>query len=112
MRERLPAYTDVTALTVLALLSERPRHPYEMQRLIRQRHKEFVTGLPRSLYRAVDRLVGVDLIEPIETSREGNRPERTVYQITAEGSKVFFSWLGELLAIPSSESPPFVAAIS
>jgi len=51
-----PLNTDLTAITALGLLAERPRHPYEMQRLIRYRDKTYVKGLPRSLYHAIDRL--------------------------------------------------------
>jgi hypothetical protein len=47
---------EMVSLTALALLNERERHPYDMQREIRSRQKDFVVGLPHSLYRAIDRL--------------------------------------------------------
>ncbi len=100
------------ALTVLALLIEQPRHPYEMQRLMRERHKDFAVGKARSFYDAVDRLARDGLVEPLETSREGKRPERTVYRITAEGREEFKSWLGELLSTPVDEYPLFTVAVS
>jgi len=100
------------ALTVLALLIEQPRHPYEMQRLMRERHKDFAVGKIRSFYDAVDRLARDGLVEPLETSREGKRPERTVYRITAEGREEFTSWLGELLSTPVAEYPLFMVAVS
>lgn len=103
---------DLIALAVLALLIEQPRHPYEMQRLMRERRKDFAVGKARSFYDAVDRLTRDGLVEPLETSREGRRPERTVYRITAEGREEFMSWLGELLATPADEYPLFTVAVS
>ncbi len=100
------------ALTVLALLIEQPRHPYEMQRLMRERHKDFAVGKARSFYNAVERLTRAGLVEPLETSREGKRPERTVYRITAEGREEFTAWLDELLSTPAAEYPLFMVAVS
>ncbi len=103
---------DLVSLTILALLAEQPRHPYEMQRLIRERHKDFARVNPRGLYHAVDRLVKAGLIEPLETNREGKRPERTIYRLTAEGREDFTAWLGELISTPVPEYPVFMAASS
>jgi DNA-binding PadR family transcriptional regulator len=99
-------------LTVLALLSETPRHPYDMHRQIRLRNKTFLMGLPRSLYHAVDRLDREGLVEPMETQRDGNRPERTVYRLTEDGSAQFHLRLSELLTNPSADYPAFTAAVS
>lgn len=103
---------DPLALTILALLAEQPRHPYEIQRLIRERKKDFASSTQRALYHAIDRLVKAGLILPVATSREGNRPERTVYQLTDDGYDSFVGWLGELLAQPLPEYPLFTVAIS
>jgi DNA-binding PadR family transcriptional regulator len=103
---------DLLALTILALLTEQPRHPYEVQRLIRERHKDFANGKPRALYHAVDQLLQTGAIEPVETSREGRRPERTVYRITDEGREEFLVWLHDLIEHPLSEFPSFTAAVS
>jgi len=103
---------DPLALTILALLAEQPRHPYEIQRLIRERKKDFARSTQRTLYHAINRLVKAGLILPAEVNREGNRPERTVYQLTEDGHDSFVGWLGELLAQPLSEYPLFTVAIS
>jgi len=103
---------DPLALTILALLMEQPRHPYEIQRLIRERKKDFAYSSQRALYHAIERLVKAELILPLETNREGNRPERTIYQMTDEGRDNFIGLLGELLARPLPEYPLFTAAIS
>ncbi len=103
--------TDVVSLTVLAFLTERPMHPYDVQRVIRQRHKDYAIERPRALYRAFERLARDELIEPVETSREGRRPERTVYQITDEGRTEFSHWLLQLLERPVAEDPVFAVAV-
>ncbi|MBA3869120.1 MAG: PadR family transcriptional regulator [Anaerolineae bacterium] len=104
--------SDLLTLTILALLDEKPCHPYEMQRLIRSRGKDFAIAPTRSLYHAVDRLVRDEWIEAAETQREGKRPERTVYRITELGREEFHIWLNTLLCKPALEYPLFVAALS
>jgi DNA-binding PadR family transcriptional regulator len=47
-----------------------------------------------------------------ETVREGRRPERTVYALTAAGRAEAQSWLRELVEEPRHEYPHFVAALS
>lgn len=104
---------NLWALTVLCLLRERPMHPYEMQRLIRQRHKDEFLDLKRgSLYHAIDRLQQAGLIEVVETSREGRRPERTTYRLSERGELEMLDRLRELLAKPVCEPMQFVAALS
>jgi DNA-binding PadR family transcriptional regulator len=103
---------DLVGLTVLAMLSVRPGHPYELHRFIVDTHKDYVTGLPRSLYHAVERLAGEELIVPVETSREGRRPERTVYEITDEGRRELATRLRALLENPGAERRTFTAAVS
>ena len=98
---------DMVALTTLGLLSEQPCHPYEIQRLLKERHKAYAVGKTRTLYRAIEELEAAGYIEPIETSREGRRPERTVYRITPEGSEELENWLADLLSTPVDETPVF-----
>ena len=107
------AYRNLWALTVLCLLHERPMHPYEMQRLIRQRHNDAFLDLKRgSLYHAIERLERAGLIEVVETSREGRRPERTVYRLTESGRVKLDAWMSQLIAEPVKEYPQFEAALS
>ena len=102
---------DMVALTALALLSEQPCHPYELQRLLKERHKGYAVGKTRTLYRAIVELEAAGYIEPLETSREGRRPERTVYRITAEGNEELENWLADLLSTPVDETPVFTVAV-
>ena len=103
---------DLVGLTVLALLSAQPSHPYELHRFIVDTHKDYITGLPRSLYHAVDRLVHDELITPVGVSREGRRPERTVYELTDEGRSELSSRLRRLLQVPDHDTRVFNAAVS
>jgi DNA-binding PadR family transcriptional regulator len=97
-------------LTALQLLHERPMHPYEMSRLINERRIDSVLNLKRgSLYHAVERLARDGLIAALETSREGRRPERTVYRLTDEGRDTFDSELRELITDYRYEPPRFMA---
>ena len=88
-------------------------HPYQMHRMLLERHKEEVLDVrPAAIYRLVARLAGAGLMEPLGTSREGRRPERTVYRITERGREVSDHWLREMLERPAREYPAFPAALS
>jgi DNA-binding PadR family transcriptional regulator len=99
------------ALTALAMLTEQPLHPYEMQRLMHDRRKDYAEGKVRALYRAIDELQAAGWIEPAETTREGRRPERTVYRVTADGHEAFEDWLQDILEKPAREHLVFTAAV-
>ena len=99
------------ALTALAMLTEQPLHPYEMQRLMHDRRKDYAEGKMRALYRAIDELQAAGWIEPAETTREGRRPERTVYRVTADGHEALEDWLQDILEKPAREHLVFTAAV-
>jgi DNA-binding PadR family transcriptional regulator len=103
---------DLVGLTVLALLSQGERHTYDMHRQIVDTHKDFVVGLPRSMYHAVGRLSRDGLIVPVETTREAGRPERTSYRITDAGRDELCARVNRLLRTPDRDTTPFVAALS
>ena len=102
------------AMVVLALLVEAPMHAYRMQRLIRERGKDTVVNVAQrnSVYQALSTLLRKGLIRVRETIREGGRPERTLYEITEEGSATFYAWLRSMLSTPVREFPVFPAAVS
>src|SRR5262249_11342600 len=88
-------------------------HPYQLQRRIRDWHKDEFLDLKRgSLYHAIARLHKQGAIEPVETTREGRRPERTVYRLTEAGERQMLTWLQEMLANPVREPTQFFAALS
>jgi DNA-binding PadR family transcriptional regulator len=100
-------------IAVLALLREASMHPYQMQCLLRLRHKDELLALKRgSLYHAIGRLVRDGLIKAIATERNGRRPERTNYRITPVGKKAFVGALRQIVATPRRESSEFMAAMS
>ena len=100
------------ALAVLALLFERPMHPYEMGVILKQRHKEESIKLRYgSLYTVIELLLRRGFIVPRETARDGRRPERTVYEITAAGRDELRAWMTDLIAEPVKEYPQFEAAL-
>ncbi len=105
--------SNTLALAVLGLLQERPMHPYEMASTLRERHKDNSFKVNSgSLYDTVAALVRHGWIEPVETAREGRRPERTVYAATGPGQEEFVRWIDELLRVPVAEYPKFIAAVS
>ncbi|MBO2435909.1 PadR family transcriptional regulator [Actinomadura nitritigenes] len=101
-------------MTVLALLHNRPLHPYGIQRLIKEWGKEQVVNVEQraSLYRTIDRLNAAGLIAVRQTERGSQYPERTVYEVTGAGREAARTWLREMVAAPKREFPEFPAAVS
>jgi DNA-binding PadR family transcriptional regulator len=100
-------------LAVLSLLRETPMHPYQMQRLLAERHKDELLALkPGSLYHAIHRLERAHLIEQAGSGRDGRRPERTTYRIVPQGEREQLRWLRRLIATPRREPSEFTASIS
>src|SRR5579875_124747 len=101
------------ALAILALLHEEPMHPYEIAFTMRQRFMEETIKLNYgALYSTVETLERAGWITPIETGREGRRPERTVYAITDAGRFQFLARLRDLLRRPVKEYPQFEAGLA
>jgi DNA-binding PadR family transcriptional regulator len=100
-------------IAVLALLREAPMHPYQMQRLLRMRHKDEILALKRgSLYHAIGRLERAGLIVVETTERNGKRPERTTYRIATTGGDALGAALRRMVSVPRRESSEFMAAMS
>jgi DNA-binding PadR family transcriptional regulator len=109
----MPPPLTPLAIAVLSLLSREPMHPYEMRQRIRVQHIDRVMKVTQgTLYSTVERLAGTGLITPVETSREGRRPERTVYAITDEGRDQLADALREALHRPSPEYHRLAMALS
>jgi len=100
-------------IAILGLLSERPMHPYEMFQTFMQRSEDRIVKVrPGSLYHTVERLERDELVRATGTEREGNRPERTTYEITDRGRDRFLERLTEMLAEWKYEYPEFPLAIA
>jgi DNA-binding PadR family transcriptional regulator len=104
---------NLLALYLLSLLAQQPMYPYEMAQMLRDRGKD--KNFPinwGSLYTVVANLAKYGFIEEAGTVREGRQPERTTYQITADGLAELRDWMAELLSVPEDERSGFVAALS
>jgi DNA-binding PadR family transcriptional regulator len=88
-------------------------HPYELGRTLRDhgdaRSIKFNHG---SLYMVFQQLEKAGFIVALETTRDGQRPERTVYALTGAGRDEVRDWLRALVEVPQHEYPHFVAALS
>src|SRR5258707_1622084 len=104
---------NLLALAVLAYLSRAAMHPYELSKMLRTngdaRSIKFTHG---SLYMVVQQLAKAGFVIEQETSRDGQRPERTVYTITDAGRAELHDWLRELVGEPQHEYPSFISALS
>jgi len=74
-------------ILILALLAERPRHGYEIGRLIDERSRGAITFHVASLYPTLYRLEDKNLIEGRWVERAGQR-RRRYYKLTTAGRRV------------------------
>ncbi|WP_275107047.1 PadR family transcriptional regulator [Nocardia arthritidis] len=80
---------------------------------IRQRGKETSVRLNfGALYAVVESLEREELIKATGTEQDGNRPTRTVYDITEAGVDELRDWLRAWVGDPEKEYPRFLAALS
>jgi DNA-binding PadR family transcriptional regulator len=104
---------NLLGLAVLSYLTREPMHPYELGRTLREhgdaRSLKYNHG---SLYMVVQQLAKAGFIVEQATTRDGQRPERTVYALTDAGRHELRDWLRELVEVPQHEYPHFVAALS
>jgi DNA-binding PadR family transcriptional regulator len=101
------------ALAVMNLLMEHPMHPYEMKvKMTHRGHDDVIRIKGGSIYDTVERLEEGGFITAQAPSREGRRPERTVYAITQMGREEIRRWMREMLAEPLNEYPQFAAALA
>jgi DNA-binding PadR family transcriptional regulator len=104
--------SNLLALSLLNMLTQRPMYPYEMATTLRGRGKDNAIKINwGSFYTVVQNLEKYGFIEAIEVDREGRQPERTTYQITDAGRAEVNDWLRELLSVPEREHSSFEAAL-
>ena len=90
--------SNLMALSLLSLLTERPMYPYEMASKLREYGKDQAIKINwGSLYTVVQNLEKHGFIEAVEVAREGRQPERTTYRITEAGRAELKDWLRELI---------------
>jgi DNA-binding PadR family transcriptional regulator len=104
--------SNLLALSLLTMLTQRPMYPYEMATMLRERGKDNAIKVNwGSFYTVVQNLEKYGFIEAVEVAREGRQPERTTYQITEAGRAELMDWLRELLSVPEREHSRFEAAL-
>lgn len=104
---------NLLALAVLSTLYQRPMHRYEMASVMRARGKEQDMAIKwGSLYTVVDNLQKHGFVETTGNTRQGARPERTVYRITQAGRQELVDWTRELISSVDPEHPRFAAGLS
>ena len=100
-------------LAVLVCLYEQPMHPYQISATLKERAKEKSIKLNYgSLYTVINALEKARFVEVQGKEQQGQRPERTVYEITEKGLAELQDWMRELLSRPFKEYPRFMAALS
>ena len=104
--------SNLLALSLLTLLTQRPMYPYEMASMLRERGKDNSIKVNwGSFYTVVQNLEKYGFIEAVEVVREGRQPERTTYQLTDAGRAELMDWIRELLSVPEREHSSFEAAL-
>jgi DNA-binding PadR family transcriptional regulator len=104
---------NLLALAVLATVTQRPMHPYEIASLLRARGKEDDMEIKwGSLYTVVHNLAKHGFLEVVDSRRDSGRPERTIYRITDAGRAELVDWARELVATLQPEHPRFKAGLS
>lgn len=80
---------------VLALLVEQPSHGFAIARALTPDSDlgRILTVRRPLVYRALDRLVGAALVEPVQVEPGDAGPNRTVYRSTARGRAAVDRWL-------------------
>lgn len=77
-------------LAILGLLMESDSHPYELRQKMKEQGMQYYMKIQDgSLYYAMDQLRKDEYIEAVETLRDGNRPDKTIFRITDAGKQLF-----------------------
>lgn len=77
---------------LLALLWMRPRSGYDLRKLFRESSIGRFSASPGSIYPALRRLEGLDLIDSHSAPGDRGRP-RTTYTLTDNGTRTLMAWI-------------------
>ncbi|MEU4313005.1 PadR family transcriptional regulator [Nocardia sp. NPDC024068] len=104
---------NLLALAVLAVMQDEAMHRYQIAARLRDYGKDRDMDIKwGSLYTVVQNLAKAGFLEVVGSEREGARPERVIYRITAAGRAELVDWTRELIAEPEPEQSRFVAGLS
>jgi DNA-binding PadR family transcriptional regulator len=82
-------------MVILGLLREQPLHGYELKHIIEEHMGDWTSIAFGSIYFALGKLSEEGFVEVASVEQEGNRPSRSVYQITDAGREAFMRLLRE-----------------
>ncbi len=104
---------NLLGLAVLGVLAQRPMHRYEIATTIREQGKEDDMPIKwGSLYTVVSTLERHGFVEATGIDRDGARPERTTYRITAAGVHEMAEWTRDLLTSSATDRSRFATGLS
>lgn len=110
---KIPSSALSTRIALLALLALRPMHGYELRQVMEERHMHRWADVQYgSIYRGLQQLGREGFVEEAGAHREGNRPPRTIYQITEEGLQELKALLRQAWTQPALASEPVDIALS
>jgi DNA-binding PadR family transcriptional regulator len=90
-----------------------PLHGHQIRQQAQNDRTELWTDVRvGSLYGALKRLASEGLVREVRTERVGNRPERTVYEITADGRRALAAVRDQALRTLFSPNDPFDLALA
>ena len=96
-------------IVLLSLLAERPRHGYDLDRVIEQRgYRQWTSLAFSSVYYLLKRLSERGLLEP----DEGSQGRRTVFRVTEAGRRELRQAAGERVLAPAPPSAGVLPALN
>ena len=104
---------SVSRLFVLTTLTERgPMHGHQMRlQAAEDRTEQWTDIKPGALYGVLSRLEREGLVAEVRTERQGSYPERTVYEITADGRRALETLRDQMLRTVAVGNDPFDLAL-
>jgi len=98
---------------VLAVLAERPAHPFAVARLLAKNSElgQLLTVRRPLVYRAAERLAAAALCRPDHTEPGEGGPERTIYRATPAGRRALAAWLREPVPRVRDLRPEFLLKV-
>jgi DNA-binding PadR family transcriptional regulator len=95
------------------LAASGPLHGHQIrQQAQSDRTEQWADVQVGSVYGALKRLASEELIREVRTERVGNRPERTVYEITGEGRRALAAVRDQALRELTRTNDPFDLALA
>ena len=107
------AQTSTRLLVLGAVREAGTVHGYDLRReLLSWGAEEWANVSPGSIYNALNTLVREGMLEVAGTDRQGGRPERTTYRLTADGEKEFQGLLRDNLRRSRLPNHPLLAGLA